>query len=476
MTGLRLRLFLVIALVSVVTLGAVGAFSSRATTELLQNMDVAEPSMAGEAIRGQLQTYYASHGVADFSGELRSLGNEHHVGLVAISKSGALLGASSSALAHARITRQGDELQIASNSDAGGAAETRLIIRGAIGDIRDKSGAIVATIFALPQSDRGAASQLPALAAARARESIWTATAVGVFAALCAALVLSAQILRPIRALQAAAGRMESGDFGARVHLRGHDEIAALGQSFDSMAGNLARLEQLRKNLVSDIAHELRSPLTNIRAHIEALQDGRIAPDAASFESIAEESRLLERLVSDLQDLSLADAGALRLDLAALHVGPVVTAAVDAFRATLDRKALTVDRNVPDDAVVVADPYRLRQIVQNLLANAVNYASDGGRVEINANRVSGSIETVVFNSGSHVDDEELVAIFDRFHRIDRSRARSTGGAGLGLAIVKQLVEAHGGRVWACNAAAGFEVHFTLPAADHKGPPNSVGGP
>lgn len=464
MTGLRLRLFLVIALVSVITLGAVGAFSSRATTELLQNMDVSGAPVAGEAIRSQLQTYYASHSVAGLSGELQSVGNEHHLGLVALSKTGALLGASSQPLARARITRQGDELQISSNSGAGGTAETRLIIRGALGDIRDKSGAIVATIFALPQSDRGTVSQLPALAAARAQNSIWTATAVGIFAALCAALVLSAQILRPVRALQAAAGRMESGDFGARVNLRGHDEIAALGHSFDSMAGNLARLERLRIDLVSDVAHELRSPLTNIRAHIEALQDGRIAPDAASFESIAEESRMLERLVSDLQDLSLADAGALRLTPVALHVGPIVTALFDAFRPALDRKALIVCRDVPDDAVVIADSHRFRQIVQNLLANAVNYASDGGSVKVTAIRVNGSIETVVFNSGARVDDAELAAIFERFHRVDRSRARSTGGAGLGLAIVKQLVEAHGGRVWACNAADGFQVHFTLPAA------------
>jgi two-component system sensor histidine kinase BaeS len=464
MTGLRLRLFLVIAMVSVVTLAAVGAFSSRATTELLQNLDVSSPPIAGEAIRSELQTYYASsHSLEGLSRELQSVGSEHRVGLVAISKAGALLGASSPALARARITRQGDELQLASDADGAGAAETRLIIRGAVGDIRNKAGAIVATVFALPQSERGAASQLPALAARRARNSIWTATAIGIFAALCAALVLSSQILRPIRALQAAAGRMEAGDFGARVNLHGNDEIAALGHSFDSMAANLARLERLRINLVSDIAHELRSPLTNIRAHIEALQDGRIAPDAASLESIAEESRLLERLISDLQDLSLADAGALRLNPIALQVGPVLTAAFDAFRPTLERKALTVSRNIPEDAVIIADPHRLSQIVHNLVANAVNFADEGGRVNASATRVDGSIETVVFNSGAHVDDGELVDVFERFHRVDRSRARSTGGAGLGLAIVKQLVEAQGGRVWACNATAGFEVHFTLPA-------------
>jgi len=247
------------------------------------------------------------------------------------------------------------------------------------------------------------------------------------------------------------------------VRPQGNDELAALGRSFDSMAANLDRLERLRTNLVSDIAHELRSPLTNIRGHIEALQDGRIAPDAATLASIAEESRVLECLISDLQDLNLADAGALRLNPLALEIGPVLKTAVDAFRPTLDRKALTVGRKGSADAVVIADPYRLRQILQNLLANAVNYAHEGGRVEVSVSSVNGSIETVVFNSGSHVDDAELVEIFERFHRVDRSRARATGGAGLGLAIVKQLVAAHGGRVWACNVAAGFEVHFTLPS-------------
>ncbi len=465
MTGLRLRLFLVIALVSVVTLGAVGAFSSRATTELLQNLDVSAPPLASEAIRGQLQTYYASsHSLDGLSGELRSVGDEHHVGLVALSKTGALLGASSPALARARITRQGNEMQLASSADTAGAAETRLIIRGAVGDIRDGAGATVFTIFALPRSNGDAAAQLPTLAGTRARESIWTATAIGILAALCAALVLSSQILRPLRALQAAAGRMEAGDFGARVRLQGIDEIAALGRSFDSMAAHLARLERLRIDLVSDIAHELRSPLTNIRAHIEALQDGRIAPDAATFESIAEESRLLERLISDLQDLSLADAGALRLNPVALDIGLVLNAAFDAFQPTLEKKSLTVRRKVSEDAIVIADPHRLRQIVHNLLANAVNFAHEGGRVEAAAHRADGILETIIFNSGSHVEDVDLVDIFERFHRVDRSRSRSTGGAGLGLAIVKQLVEAHGGRVWGLNAVDGFEVHFTLPAA------------
>jgi signal transduction histidine kinase len=464
MTGLRLRLFLVIALVSVVTLGAVGAFSSRATTELLQNLDVTAPPLAGEAIRSQLQTYYgSSHSLGGLSGELQSVGNEHHVGLVALSKTGAVLGASSPALARARITRRGNELQVASSANAAGAAETRLVIRGAVGDIRDRAGATVATIFALPQSNGGAAAQLPALAVTRARESIWTATAISILAALCAALVLSSQILRPLRALQAAAGRMEAGDFGARVRLQGIDEIAALGRSFDSMAAHLARLERLRIDLVSDIAHEFRSPLTNIRAHIEALQDGRIAPDAATFESIAEESRLLERLISDLQDISLADAGALRLNPVALEVGPVLNAALDAFQPMLDKKSLTVRRKVSEDAIVFADPHRLRQILHNLLANAVNFAYEGGRVGAAARSANGMLETIIFNSGSHVDNVELVEIFERFHRVDRSRSRSTGGAGLGLAIVKQLVEAHGGRVWGLNAVDGFEVHFTLPA-------------
>jgi signal transduction histidine kinase len=469
-TGLRLRLFLVIALVSVVTLGAVGAFSSRATTELLENLDVAAPPLAGEAIRSQLQGYYAStHSLGGLSAELQSVGREHHVELVALSRTGALLGESSPALARARIRRQGNELQLASSADAAGAAETRLVIRGAVGDIRDRAGATVATIFALPQSN-GAAAQLPALAATRARESIWTATAISILAALLAALVLSSQILRPLRALQAAAGRMEAGDFGARVRLQGIDEIAALGRSFDSMAAHLARLERLRKDLVSDIAHELRSPLTNIRAHIEALQDGRISPDAASLESIAEESRLLERLISDLQDLSLADAGALQLNPVALEIGPVLNAAFDAFQPMLDKKSLTVKHKVSEDATVFADPHRLRQILHNLLANAVIFAYEGGRVEAALHSADGILETVIFNSGSHVDDVELVEIFERFHRVDRSRSRSTGGAGLGLAIVKQLVEAHGGRVWGLNAVDGFEVHFTLPA----GPLHPVG--
>ncbi len=466
MNSLRWRLFLVIAAVSAATLAAVGIFSQRVSTQVLETLDRARTPVDDVAIVSALRQRTSASGLAGLDDELRNLAAREHVDILVVSPQGAVLAASLPELKRARVERQGLSLHVSWSSSGPGSLpqseqQNDVLIRGVASNVvMAKGGKPLASIYLLPQART---PPPPAALAARIGGSIWIAVAIGIACALCAALVLSSTILRPVRALTAAAKKMSAGDFAARVRLPGSDEIAELGRSFDSMAENLDRLERLRVSMVADIAHELRSPLTNIRAHIEALQDRRLEPDAATLASLAEEARLLERLVADLQDLSMADAGRIRLRPERVDLAPVVNAALEAFGPQTRAKHIEArSRIAADHAHIQADPERLRQILHNLLANAVAYTPDGGQIVVSANATDAGAEVIVFNSGAAIPESELAQIFERFYRVDRSRTRATGGAGLGLAITKQLVEAHAGRVWAENVAGGVAMHFTLP--------------
>jgi signal transduction histidine kinase len=464
MNSLRWRLFLVISAVSAATLAAVGIFSQRVSTQMLETLDRARTPVDDVTIVSALKQRTSVSGLAGLDDELRNLAAREHVDILVVSPQGSVLAASLPELKRARVERQGNSLHVSWSSSEPGLPQSEqqndVLIRGVANNVVMASGGKpLASIYLLPQPR----TPPPAALAARIGGSIWVAVAIGVACALCAALVLSSTILRPVRALTAAAKKMSAGDFAARVRLPGNDEIAELGRSFDSMAENLDRLERLRVSMVADIAHELRSPLTNIRAHIEALQDRRLEPDAATFASLAEEARLLERLVADLQDLSMAEAGRITLRPERVDLAPAVNAALEAFGPQTRAKHIEARSRIAEEhARVQADPERLRQILHNLLANAVTYTPDGGQIVVSANPSDAGAEVVVFNSGAAIPESELAQIFERFYRVDRSRTRATGGAGLGLAITKQLVEAHGGRVWAENVAGGVAMHFTLP--------------
>jgi signal transduction histidine kinase len=317
------------------------------------------------------------------------------------------------------------------------------------------------------------------------RSLVWSAVAAGA-AALLLTLAFSRRILGPIEALTAAARTMEQGDLSRRVAVKGHDEIGELARAFNAMADGLARQERLRRNMVSDVAHELRTPLTNIRGYLEALRDGVARPEKALLASLHDEALLLNRLVDDLQDLALAEAGQLRLEpqLASLH--EIADQAAGALRPALEAKQLELQIALPSDLPDLwADPERVGQVLRNLLNNAIMHTPEGGRINVSVEYIANcklqivagdlpqsaicnlqsAILVSVCDNGPGIAPEHLANVFDRFYRADRSRTRATGGAGLGLAIVRQLVEAHGGRVWAASApGCGACISFTLPAA------------
>jgi len=286
-------------------------------------------------------------------------------------------------------------------------------------------------------------------------------------------LGLSRRILAPVEALTAAVRRMEAGDLSQRVEVTSRDEIGELARAFNAMADGLARLEELRRNMVTDVAHELRTPLSNIRGYLEAIQDGVVEPERHIIDSLHEEAMLLNHLVDDLQDLSLAEAGHLKLERQPIALADIVDRAVEAVRPRAEAEGIALQVDLPEDLLVDVDPQRIGQVLRNLLDNGLAHTPPGGEIAIAARaacpepsrRSDQWVEVSVRDTGAGIAAEDLPYVFERFYRADKSRSRATGGAGLGLAIAKQLVEAHGGRIWVeSTEREGSTFTFALPTS------------
>ena len=255
-----------------------------------------------------------------------------------------------------------------------------------------------------------------------------------------ASWITATQLVRPIRALTAATRRTAEGDRTARVD-GGAGEIGELAKSFNAMSEKLAETERQRQAMVSDVAHELRTPLGNITGWLEATQDGLAEPDPHLIAMLLEESLLLQRLVDDLHDLAQADAGTLRLHPEPIALDDVVDQVVNAQQ---NREILLRAETTP--VHLSADPVRLRQALGNLVANAVRYTPPGGEVVVKLFQEGETAVLEVVDTGTGIAPDDVPHVFDRFWRADKSRSRRTGGSGLGLAITRHLVEAHGGTV------------------------------
>jgi len=250
------------------------------------------------------------------------------------------------------------------------------------------------------------------------------------------------------------------------VNVRGNDEVAELGRSFNSMAQGLEQAEQLRRNMVSDAAHELRTPLSNISGYLEAIKDGVAQPDSETIQSLHEEAVLMGKLVNDLQELTLADAGELILSRRPEDIADTIRKAISAMQPKIDLGGLSVHLNVPAGRLSCdIDSQRIGQVLRNLLANALTHTPDGGSITVSARESGNQVEVIVSDTGEGIPPGDLPHVFDRFYRVDRSRTRDTGGSGLGLTIVKRLVEAHGGTIQVqSEPGKGSRFTFTLPKA------------
>lgn len=287
------------------------------------------------------------------------------------------------------------------------------------------------------------------------------AVAVGVaLAAILGALLLSRAVLRPIRALTLAARGLGDGELGQRVPVSGRDEIAELGRAFNRMADSLQAGEERQRRLTGDIAHELRTPLANLRGYLEALQDGVVEPTPELLASLHEEAMLQQRIVDDLQDLALAEAGALTYHRAAVELRDLLETCRTAHRTQAESAGVALEVAAPRRTYTVADADRLRQVIGNLVGNAIRATAPGGTVTLALSSRDDLAVLQVRDTGTGIPAKDLPHLFDRFWRADAARGRATGGSGLGLSIARQIVRDHHGTI-EVESAVGVGTVFTV---------------
>ena len=283
--------------------------------------------------------------------------------------------------------------------------------------------------------------------------------------------LLSRRTLAPLQTLGGVARRLGSGDLSQRAETTGPAEIRELARSFNVMAEGLEEAERHRRNLTADIAHELRSPLSNIQGYLEAIRDGLVLPTPETIDTIHAQAIHLSRLVGDLRLLAQVESGELQLELSTVRIEELLQSCLDAVRPRAGAKNISLDLDIdPAPPAVEIDGARISQVVGNLLDNAIIHTPQGGTVTLTGT-VSVEMATIsVADTGPGIAPSDLPRVFDRFYRADPSRSRTTGGSGLGLTIARRLTEAHGGTIEA-ESALGEGSRFTvrLPTAYHSLP-------
>jgi two-component system, OmpR family, sensor histidine kinase BaeS len=287
------------------------------------------------------------------------------------------------------------------------------------------------------------------------------AVLVAIVASIIVSLLLARRLARPLADVGAGARQLAAGDLSVRVPREGPEEIRDLADSFNQMAASLDEQEQIRRDFIANAAHELRTPLTNIQGYLEALRDGVINADAATYESLWEEADRLVRLSRSLEALAEGDAGTHQARLQEVDLSAAIHTAVELAQPQIDRAGLNLSVEVPVRLLARANPDHLAQVLANLLSNAIRYTPAGGLLTIRAERRSTDLLVSVINSGEQIPPQDLGRVFERFYRVEKSRDRGQGGAGIGLAIVKQLVEAAGGKVGAESADGRTRFWFSL---------------
>lgn len=292
-----------------------------------------------------------------------------------------------------------------------------------------------------------------------------TAAALGL--AVLAALFVAERITRPLRHLSLVAHSLDLRDLSRRVPEEGNDEIAELARAFNRMGDRLEAEERSRRQVIADVAHELRHPLAVMKGRLDLVQDGKVELAPEELLPLQDEVIRMTRLVSDLRDLSLAEVGGLSLHLERMVLGGLLRRLAENLEPVAEDRGVTLTLELSDPLPAVSgDPDRLRQVFVNLLANGVQYTGQGGRVTLRATAGKGEVSVEVADTGVGIAPEDLPHVFDRFYRSDKSRSRGSGGSGLGLAIVRSLVELHGGRVGVkSRPGEGSVFTVTLPQAE-----------
>lgn len=292
----------------------------------------------------------------------------------------------------------------------------------------------------------------------------------GLLVALLAGLVgylLAYRIAEPLDKLTAAVQGLSASGWKRRIEVTGDEEIRRLAMAFNHMSDELEKYEALRRSMVADIAHELRTPLTYLRGQIESLQAGSLEASPEIIMSLHDEILRLTRLVHDLQELSLAEANELPLNLEPFNLVEAAKKVMNFFQVEADSKEinLTLKTESPD-ITIKGDRDRITQVLINLLGNALNHTPPAGHITVTLQEADNQVRVYVADSGPGIAAEDKPFVFERFYRADKSRSRAQGGTGLGLAIAKSFVEAHGGKIQVDTAyGEGSTFIFTIPKAE-----------
>ena len=459
---LWVKLLAACMLVALVAVGVVALLANRATTQQFRLYVSQGRQMRAERLAPEFAAYYALNGswdgAAEWTAALSQLqvggrGQGQGLGRARLSDSDRLLlaGANGQILADTQGNLVGQQL---SSADL------------AAGVPIEVAGQRVGTLF-IPAAE-GVYESLEAEFLGRVNDWLLLAGLAASVAALVLGLLLARQLTAPLRSLTAAARQLASSPLSQysqedvpQVPVRSQDEVGELSQAFNQMAISLAQQEGLRRNLMADIAHELRNPLSVMRGDLEALLDGVYQPTPEALASLHEETLLLTRLVDDLRALAQAEAGQLQLVRQPTDIVQLLRGVRASFEVQAESKVQTLNLELPSEpSTVDVDPQRVRQVVANLISNALRHTPEGGRVVVSASEQPEAVQVSVADSGPGVPTEDIPHVFDRFWQGDRARA---GSSGLGLAIARELVRAHGGRIWVeSTAGQGTTFRFTLP--------------
>ena len=438
--GLRMRVLITLLTIGVVAVGVTTIFARQGTADVFYQFIDQNTERDQGLVVGFLRDASAS-GELD-QAQVERLGRDFNIPIMLVSASGDVLAASNPQTVGVAVALpppecgpvvmyQAEPTFIVLNSSPSGD-----VVRWAA-EAPPPAGILVAG---------GTATRAPIFINS-INQSFGLAAGLALGLATVLSLGLSRQIIRPVEALTTAARRMEKGDLSQRVAVNSRDEIGELAHAFNAMADGLQRADQSRRDMVSDVAHELRTPLANVRGYLEAIRDGVLQPERSVIESLHEETLILNRLIDDLQELALADAGQLTLRRQPTALSDLITRVAAATGPQATDKGLTLRLDLaPDLPTLDLDPARIAQALRNLIVNAIAHTATSGEIVVSAAREESRIAIRVRDTGEGIAPEHLPFVFERFYRGDPSRSRSTGGSGLGLAIVKQWVTAHTGEV------------------------------
>ena len=454
--SLRFRLMAAFILVIVVAIGMTSVFVARSTWDQMRTYEAFIDQVRTSRIINNLSGFYSRYGSWDGIQPLvEQLGSMEEKRIVLTDDSNMVIADSSN-----EITGQSYNLT--------DLKSTALYVpRISVDPFRNMMPIQQVLLGNLYISQQGPPSVITAyMASTLNRFLLWGGLA-AIAIAIIFTFVLSGYILSPIRALTSTARKLGKGDFSQRVAIKTRGEVGELATTFNAMATNLERTEKLRRNMVADVAHELRTPLSNVSGYLEAIRDGVVKPDTGTIDSLREETALLSRLVNDLQELASSDAGELKLVRQPEDLRQLIDQAVTGIQTRVMEKNIAVSVNLsPELKLVNIDYHRIGEVMRNLLANAVTHTANGGKIEIAASPLGNMVRVSVSDNGEGIPADDLPNMFERFFRVDKARTRTRGGSGLGLTIARRLVEAHGGVISVeSELGKGSCFFFTVPLAN-----------